>query len=640
MNVRPTGRAFPVRAPTSLVLAALSAALVAGCGGGGGATPDGTATDSGLHSTGGSSGSTSTGSTGATTGSNTGSSTGNTAGSTTGSGTGGTAAATTATHADAWRLLTQASFGPVDADVSKVMAGGDAAWLDAQFALPVSAGYLARWDADNQALQAANPANGASGNSIASQFHYHALKSNDQLRHRVAFALSEIFVVSSVELKGFHSRAIAAYMDMLNRDAFGNYRTLLQDVTLSAAMGQYLNVMGNVKENPTTGQVPDQNYAREVMQLFSIGLSQLNSDGTLKLDGSGHPIDTYAQADVDGLAKVFTGWSWGGPDTSNARFYNAASAQDPNRLALPMQAYPQFHSTSAKSFLGTTIPAQATAQPAADLKTALDAIFNHPNVGPFVGRQLIQRLVTSDPSPAYVARVAAVFNNNGQGVRGDLKAVIRAILLDPEARTSTLASDGNAFGKVREPVLRLTAWMRAFGATSDSGQVLVGLTDDPGLQLGQSVDRSTTVFNFFRPGYVADGSLTGGRDLTMPELQITDETSVAGYVNFMSTAVARGVGMWGLTGTAKRPDVQPNYAAQLALSPQSGPLVDDVTLRLLGDGVPDAYKARLRAAVDSIVIPALKTGGSNQAQVDAAKRNRVNAAVLLTLASPEFIVQK
>jgi len=546
------------------------------------------------------------------------------------------AAAAGTSRQDAFRLLTQASFGPTDAEVAKVMASGPAAWVDAQLALPSSSAYLSRWDAQNKAVVARNPNASAGQQPISSQFFQQAIASGDQLRLRVGYALSQIFVVSTQGLSGDRARAVAAYLDMLDKDALGNYRTLLQDVALHPAMGIYLSSVKNQKENPATGQVPDQNFAREVMQLMSIGLSQLNADGTRKLGAGGAPIDTYTSDDIVGLSKVFTGFSFGGPDTSNNRFMGGLKVRDPNFLSLPMQAYPQFHSTSAKSFLGVTIAPQATPNPNASLKVALDTLFKHPNVGPFIGRQLIQRLVTSHPSDAYVGRVSAVFANNGAGVRGDLKAVVRAILLDPEARSASAAA-GDAYGKVREPLLRVTAWMRAFNARSLSGAATVAATDDPGLSLAQGVGRSPSVFNFYRPGYVAPDTETGARGLTMPELQITTETSVAGYVNTMATSVARG---FGVANAAGQRDVQADYTGELALAGSSAPLVDRVAAKLLGDGVPDAFKAQVRAGVDSIAIPALKANQANQAQVDAAKRNRVYAAVLLTLAAPEFIVQK
>jgi uncharacterized protein (DUF1800 family) len=628
--------------------AGLLLSLLAACGGSGTGDPSGSSTESassgasggtGSGSSAGTGGLAGTGGSGSSDTGGSGSSTvagnGDDSGSYAGQGGGPLAPPPAGTpHADAFRLLTQASFGPTDADVAKVMSQGAGGWIDAQLALPATSAYVARWDADMKA-PGANPHDGAP--PIASQFYLQALASQDQLRERVAFALSQIFVVSTQELPSAKARSAASYFDMLNHDALGNYRTLLQDVAMHPAMGQYLSSLANAKENPATGQIPDQNFAREVMQLMSIGLSQLNLDGTKKLGANGTPIDTYSADDIVGLSKVFTGFSWEGADTSNNRFYG--KAQDASRMILPMQAYPQFHSTSAKAFLGTTVPAQGTAQPATSLKIALDTLFNQPNVGPFIGRQLIQRLVTSNPSPAYVARVAAVFNNNGSGVRGDLKAVVRAILLDAEARDSAMAA-GSAYGKVREPVLRLTAWMRAFGAKSDSGKVLVTNTDDPGTQLGQTPLRSASVFNFYRPGYVAPGSETGARNLTMPELQITDETSVAGYVNYMAAAVAKGAGLRGVKNSGTRPDVQADYTGELAVAGTSSALVDRVTLKLLGDGTPAAMKSQIASAVDSIAVPALKANKANQAQVTAALQNRVWSAVLLTLAAPEFIVQK
>jgi len=543
--------------------------------------------------------------------------------------------ATGTTPLNAYRLLTQATFGPTSADVSSVTAGGGTAWLNAQLAMSSSTTFVARWDSDNAAIQKTAPGRTADGSSIISQFYYHALNGKDQLRQRVAYALSEIMVVSLFGVTDGQSRSVASYMDMLNRDAFSNYRTLIQDVALHPAMGTYLNSMHNVKENPVTGQIPDQNFAREIMQLMSIGLVQLNRDGTAKLAG-GVPQETYGPDDISGLSKVFTGWSWYGPDTSDARFYGAVNAQDPSRTSRPMQGYTKWHSTSPKTFLGTTIPAQQTPSPSASLAQALDTIYNHPNVGPFLSRQLIQRLVTSSPSTAYVDRVAAVFNNNGSGVRGDLKAVVRAVLTDTEARTPSVA----AYGKVREPVLRLTAWMRAFAATSDSGIVKMWPTDDAGKQLGQSPLRSPSVFNFYRPGYVAPDSQTGAKGMTMPELQTTNETSVAGYINFMTGTVRYGIGQTGTYNGAQRYDVQPNYAPEVALADNSSDLVADVVNKLAGPNATSSYKSMIQTAVDSISVPALKADGSNSSLVAYQKTVRVNAAVLLCLVSPEFLVQK
>ena len=541
------------------------------------------------------------------------------------------------TRADAFRLLTQATFGPTEAEVSRTMSLGAAGWVEEQLAKPARAVHLARWNTDDAAAKALDADDSAGAPSVVSSFYQQALQADDQLRQRAAYALSQIFVVSTNDLANDRAQAVASWMDMLDRDAFGNFRTLLQDVAMHPAMGLYLSHLRNKKEDLVLGRVPDQNFAREVMQLFTIGLVQLNPDGTPRLDAHGATLDTYGTGDIEGLSSVFTGFSWAGPDTLNSRF--AGSTQDPKRLTLPMQGYPQYHSVLPKSFLGTTVAAQSPANPAASLKAALDTLFMHPNVGPFISRQLIQRLVTSAPSPAYVARVAAKFNNNGSGVRGDMKAVFRAILLDNEARSASIAA-GPRYGKVKEPVLRLTATLRAFGVKSGSGKVLMSFTDDPGVQLGQTPLRSPSVFNFYRPGYVPAGGEAAALGLTLPEMQITNETSVAGYANFMISVVKSGVGPRGIDGRAAKRDLQMNYSALLPLAATPAALVDKVNGRLFGAPVNNALRTSLIDGVTSITLPTLKPDGSNQALVDKAKANRVLAAVAMPLVTPEFIVQK
>ncbi len=624
---------LPARRRRPLLATLLATLVLTACGGGGADTPAGTEVSPPVGG-GPVGGGTHTG-----TGGGTDTGTGGGTGTDTGAGTdgGGQGTQVGTTRADAFRLLTQASFGPTEAELNRTMTLGAAGWVDEQLAKPARAVHVARWDADDAAAKARNAKDTAGAPSVTSSFYQQALQADDQLRQRVAFALSEIFVVSTAELASEQARAVASYQDMLTRNAFGNFRTLLQDVAMHPAMGLYLSHLKNRKEDPLTGRVPDQNFAREVMQLFSIGLVQLNHDGTPRLDGAGKPVETYGPDDIEGLASVFTGFSWAGPDTLNSRF--AGNLRDPNRLVLPMQGYPQYHSTLPKRFLGTTVAAQGVADPAASLKAAIDTLFAHPNVGPFISRQLIQRLVTSTPSPAYVGRVAAVFDNNGTGVRGDLKAVVRAILLDDEARSASVAAQPH-YGKLREPVLRLTAFLRAFNARSDSGQVLMTYTDDPGLTLAQTPLRSPSVFNFFRPGYVPPGGEAAAAGMTLPEMQITNESSVAGYANYMIAAVQRGVGQKGIDGRAARPDLQPDLGPLLPLAADAGALVDQVLARLLGAGTNGTLRSEMVAAVGSIAIPALKPDGSNRALVDKAKANRVRAAVALALVSPEFIVQK
>ncbi len=528
--------------------------------------------------------------------------------------------ATPAKSAEASRFLGQATFGPRMADIDALAASTPDAWLNSQFSkpqtlhLPNTVAYLATLPADMQNGQ--------------TSFNWSLWKNfatgEDQLRQRMAFALSEIFVISLDSSLSFpYPRGTAQYMDTLGDKAFGNYRDLLEAVTYSPMMGRYLATLGSAKENLATGSTPDENYAREVMQLFTIGLYQLNVDGSNRLDGNGKPIETYSNADVSGLAKVFTGISWAGPDTSNTRFYGGNA--DPDRQIKPMQAYEQFHSTAQKQFLGVTIPAQTVAATNADVRIALDTLFNHPNVGPFFGKQIIQRLVTANPSPGYVTRVASVFNNNGAGVRGDLKAVIKAVLLDPEARD--LANVTARSGKLREPVVRLVQWIRAFNARSNDGRFLLSTTSDPAAQLGQSPMRSPSVFNFFRPGYIPPNSKSGAIGLVSPEAQITSETSVAGYLNYMRTNIASGIG----SSTNGIRDIQPDYSAEIALATDPDKLVDRVNLLLAAGRLSTAVRNQIRDAVASVVI-----GTSNP---EGDKKNRVYLAVYLTMAAPEYILQ-
>jgi len=296
-----------------------------------------------------------------------------------------------------------------------------------------------------------------------------------------------------------------------------------------------------------------------------------------------------------------------------------------------MQSFPQFHSTSEKSFLGTTIAANTTPDPVGDLNRALDVIAAHANIGPFIGRQLIQRLVKSNPSAAYVGRVAQAFNTGsyqsgayivGTGQRGDLRATITAILLDTEARTVTTSDPG----KTREPILRLAQWMRAFNARSASGSFFIGTTDDPANSLGQSPMRSPTVFNFYRPGYVPPNTAIATADLVAPELQIVNEVAVVGYSNFMRSIVQNGV------GSNSPRDVQPDYTAEMALAHDANLLVDRVSLLLTAGSMSAGSRSLIVTAVNSIPYP-----GANQA---TARQNRARLAVLFVLSSPDYLVQK
>jgi uncharacterized protein (DUF1800 family) len=528
-----------------------------------------------------------------------------------------------ATDAEAARFLNQATFGANDTEIAKTRQYGYSAILQDQFLMPTHRtheGYI----------NTISPTN-LSDDHVMHTFWRESATGWNQLRRRVAFALSQILVISlqDANLQNYR-RGVASYMDMLTRNALGNYGDLLREVTLHPMMGLYLSHLRNRKEDPATNRVPDQNYAREVMQLFSIGLYQLNSDGTLVLN-NGQPVETYGPADIEGLSKVFTGFSWAGCPNTSTNCFNGSGTQSPNREVMPMQAFPQFHSTSDKIFLGTTIPANTTPDPLGDLNIALNTLFLHPNVGPFIGKQLIQRLVTSNPSPAYVGRVAQAFNTGsfqsgayivGTGTRGDLRATVAAILLDPEARTALPGDQG----KVREPILRLAQWMRAFNARSASGNFLLGVTDDPATQLGQSPMRSPTVFNFYRPGYVPPNTAIATAGLVAPELQIVNEIAVVGYSNYMRSQVQNG------SGANSPRDIQPDYTAEMALADNPAALVDRVGLLLTAGTMSAGTRTLIINAVSSIAYP-----GSNQA---TARLNRARLAIFFTLSSPDYLVQK
>lgn len=408
------------------------------------------------------------------------------------------------TAVDAARLLTQATFGPSPVSIGQCMALGAEAWVDGQLSLPAT---LHLPD-----LLAVLPEDDDFWGLRTQVWWRHALHADDQLRQRMAFALSQIMVVSEQgsALEDFPV-GLTYYYDLLVGNAFGNFRDLLRDVTLSPAMGLYLGMLGNQKADEEQGIRPDENFAREIMQLFTIGLVELNPDGTPTLDENGEQIPTYDQDDVKALARVFTGWT-----TRRAEYFEYPSEEG---QALPMEAWEDYHDQEEKTALGSVFAAGQGAQ--ADLDQALNVLFYHPNVGPFIGRQLIQRLVTSNPTADYVARISAVFNDNGQGVRGDLAAVTRAILLDPEARYGHL-SDPDNFGKLREPLLMVSHLWRAFGGASGDG---VYRFDWAFEILGQGPLQSPSVFNFYRPDFAPQGQVEEA-GLVAPEFQIATDNAL------------------------------------------------------------------------------------------------------------------
>jgi uncharacterized protein (DUF1800 family) len=549
---------------------------------------------------------------------------------------------------EATRFLTQATFGPTDQSINELMSGGYEAWFNKQASATPNLYYKGYWEQRNTKIKTQNAALGSHISELNHAFWTKAITGDDQLRQRLTLALSEIFVVSTQDNCGdSNTRGVASYMDMLGARAFGTYRQLLEAVTLHPIMGCYLSHLGNQKEEidpatgRTTGRVPDENYAREVMQLFSIGLVMLNKDGTVKVDAQGQPIETYQASDVAGLARVFTGWSWDcptWPSDNCFRWGSDGTAANPDRWVLQMRPYAKFHSPMEKRFLGTVIPAQGAASPTASLKTALDTIANHPNVAPFISKQLIQRLVTSNPSPAYVSRVATVFTSSG----GNLFTVAKAILMDAEARDFQTAVTSTKFGKVREPLLRISALFRAYTARSASGYFLMWSTNDPAKALAQAPLQAPSVFNYFRPQYTPPNSATSRAGLVSPEMQIGHESSAAGYVNFVRDGLAWGWGACGYTNQcATSPvDIRLDFitnttstAYQLAKTPAK--LVEDVNQRLMYGTMPEDLKTEITQAVSSVWV-----GADNAPDTAEGYRRRVKVALLLTMASPEFQVQK
>ncbi|MEI6546937.1 MAG: DUF1800 family protein [Burkholderiales bacterium] len=538
------------------------------------------------------------------------------------------------------RFLQHAQFSSSQADIDAVKAKGRAAWLDEQIAAaPGQKGW--DWLAErgyavidaNQFYQMDYQANFMAWQQILSQ--------PDGVRRRCALALSEFFVasISGVSTLQWAQFAVAAYWDLLTENAFGNYRSLLERITLSVAMGEFLNTLGNQKEDAATGRLPDENYAREVMQLFTIGLVQLNLDGTPKLGADGASIETYTQSDVSNLARVFTGYqadeSDGMTNTAVAPTYRLKLVGYTKR---PMVLNASRHSMLEASFLNVTVPAGTEGKAA--LKIALDALFNHSNVGPFFGRQMIQRLVCSDPSPAYVARVAAAFNDNGKGVRGDLGAVFRAVLLDDEAN-STTGLTSPTFGKLREPMVRVAQWARTFRANSLKGSWKLGKFDFSAVDaLGQSPLQAPSVFNFFRPGYIPPGTAMAASKSTVPEFQLINESTTASWVNFMQNIVRSG--MWVrapeliTSPDAATPtdgyDIVPDYSAELALVGNPDVLVARLNLLLCA--------GQLSGATVSMIVAALGTDKTTTTSTDNSKRSYVAKAIMFVMCCPEYLVQK
>lgn len=526
----------------------------------------------------------------------------------------------TLTQQSASRFLHQATFGATQEDIDHLMSVGYENWINEQFTETPSDTY---WDyVDRGGPPACEVCSAQGTGAVQEAFWFQVIEGKAQLRQRVQLALSELFVTSALNNSVLldYSGSQASFHTMLEDNAFSNFRDILEKVALHPAMGVYLSHLQNDKEDPVSGRLPDENFAREVMQLFTIGKWMLYQDGTLQKDANGQPIPTYTQADIMGMAKVFTGWSWGGADKSERRWLGySIGASTSQRWDLQMQPYPDHASTSEKRIVnGVVIPAGTSAE--ASVKIALDTLFNHPNLPPFIATHLIKRLVTSNPSKAYVMRVANVFMQSDKNVRGDMRAVIRAVLFDPEARDLTKMNDPT-WGKLREPVIRLANYMRAFHSRSAIREYVFGPLDSTPFDIGQTPWNPPTVFNFFRPDYQPPGVIADN-NLVAPEFQILDEATAAGYVNFME----RGIEFY-FGGEDNKP--VPNYTAELALAKDPAALVTRIALLLNGGYLSNETRTLIENSVKSIDL----------ARADGAL-SRVRTAIVLTLASPDYQIQK
>ncbi len=457
--------------------------------------------------------------------------------------------------AAAARFLEQASWGPTTPSVARVKQIGFNAYIDEQFAVPASS-----WPdlATNDGLD-----------KMQNRFFVNAVSGQDQLRQRVAFALGEVMVISNhkIDPHGF-----PYYVRLLHQDAFGNYLTLLKDVTLSPAMGHYLDMVDNDKPDPNNGTSPNENYAREIMQLFSIGLMKLNPDGSLQTDASGNPIPTYTQDTIEGFAHVFTGWTYPTAPGQKKQFHN------PQYWTGPMEADNSDHDQLPKVVLeGVVLPAGQTA--AKDLDDGLQNIVSNPNVGPFMCQRLIEQLVTSNPAPSYLSHCSAAFADNGSGQRGDLKAVIKAILLDTEARrgddpTQLAQSDG----KMKEPLLFMNGLLRALNATTDGANL-----NWPAYNMRQDLYNPASVFNYYPPNY-----RLASNNLLAPEMKIYSTPTALERANFVN-----GIVFWNSPGTTKI-----DFKPWASLASDDTKLLDALNVAFLHGAMPDQLRQAITTALD------------------------------------------
>ncbi len=524
------------------------------------------------------------------------------------------------TRQDAARFLQRIGFGATENEVDALLDDGYQTWLDDQIAmapslqLPKLLTYMEGRGFQTTDVQ--DPAFGYQVQLLREDAWFDAVVNQpDQLRQRVAFALSQIFVISwNDDQLQQRPQGVANYNDILVNQTFGNFRDLLEEVTLNPLMGIYLSMRRNEKADPDKNIQPDENYAREVMQLFTIGLDLLNEDGSVQTNSAGQAIPAYTQQDILNFARVFTGWNYGDADRLRT---NSRTLQSE---LIPMTAFEDYHDTDAKTLL-RNVQVEGGKSAAEDLEIALDNLFNHPNVGPFIGKQLIQKLVTSNPSPEYIARVTRTFNDNGAGVRGDLAAVVKAVLMDPEALLGHIEQP-TTFGKLKEPLIKLIALWRAFEAqpvVPDRFRFSGTLSD-----FGQEHMRSPSVFNFFQPGFSQPGAIRDA-NLLSPEFQILDESTAVNMHNEMRYSSIS------VDWRTDNPDYNKNrivldieYEKTIADDPSQ--LLDHVSNKLLGYA--------LQGEVRDSMVEYLGTINSDNDE------ERVEDAIYLIMSTPEYAVQR
>lgn len=517
------------------------------------------------------------------------------------------------TREEAARFLIQAGFGGTEADIDALVGTDAADWIARQMRAPATKTL--------PLMQSRYPTREDTDANHSRMMWQTLLTADDELRQRMMFALSQIFVISTNSFfdQGYST---AYYTDILTDQAFGDYRTLLEDVTYSPAMARYLTYYRNRKGDERTGRMPDENYAREILQLFSIGLVELEMDGTPK---AGSP-ETYNNEDILGLARVFTGLSGEG-----ASFSWTDQVDDYRHRRLQM--FDDQHSPLEKTFLGTTIPENTTGDET--ITRALDTIAAHPNVAPFISRQLIQRFTASSPSPDYVRRVADVFNAgsysapNGQdfgtGRPGDLGAVIAAILLDESVHDDVQAANE---GKVREPVIKFIQYAKAFKVSDIDvwEEWRFNNTGDPNNGLSQHPLRSPSVFNFYRPGFLAPGTETGEAGLSAPELQIVNEGASLGFINFISHYIMRRA-----DDPENFPGFYPDFTAEIALADDVPALVEHLDVKLTAGQLSETAKADVIDVVSTLVV--------DGDDADVERRKRAQTAILMIMASGAYAAQ-